>query len=98
MPQIGRTSRAELDLVDIWFQIAKFDERAADRAIEFIQRRCEVVLRFPHGGEACPAYGHNMRRFPAGNYVIFYKPDEDGIQIVRVLDGRRDLEKVFFSP
>jgi hypothetical protein len=26
MPQIGRTSRAETDLVEIWFQIAKYDE------------------------------------------------------------------------
>jgi toxin ParE1/3/4 len=65
--------------------------------IDFIERRCEVVLQFPYGGEACPQFGANMRRFPAGNYVIFYQPDTDGIQVVRVLDGRRNLEVAFFS-
>jgi toxin ParE1/3/4 len=97
MPGIVRSSRAEQDLVDIWFQIAKHDERAADRILELIQRRCEVLLKFHYGGEACPAFGHDMRWFPAGNYVIFYRPAEDGIQVVRVLDGRRDLDAAFYE-
>jgi toxin ParE1/3/4 len=29
------------------------------------------------------------------NYLIFYRPIEDGIEIVRVLHGARDLERLF---
>jgi toxin ParE1/3/4 len=97
MPKLVRTSRAEQDLVDIWFEIAKHDDRAADRIMELIQRRCEVLLRFPYGGEACPRFGHDARWFPAGNYAIIYRPDDDGIQVVRVIDGRRDIEAAFFG-
>jgi toxin ParE1/3/4 len=97
MPKLVHTSRAEQDLVDIWFGIAKRNERAADRMIDTIRRRCEVLLRFPYGGEACPRLGHDMRWFPAGNYVIIYRPDNRGIQVVRVIDGRRDIEAAFFD-
>lgn len=63
--------------------------------LESIDRHCEVLLQFPYGGEACPQHGYNMRWFPAGNYVIFYHPDDDGIRVVRVIDGRRDLDVAF---
>jgi toxin ParE1/3/4 len=97
MPRLVQTSRAEQDLVEIWCEIAKRDERAADRVLELIKRRCEVWLQFRYGGEAYPAFGHDMRWFPAGHYVIFYRPDNDGIQVVRVVDGRRNLETAFFE-
>jgi toxin ParE1/3/4 len=95
MPKLVRTSRAELDLVQIWASIAEHSVPAADRVIDLIEQRCQVLLQFPYGGEASPQFGHDMRWFPAGNYVIFYRPDEDGIQVVRVIDGRRDLDVAF---
>jgi len=97
MPRLVQSSLAERDLVEIWREIGKHDEQAADRVLELIKRRCEVLLQFRYGGEACPAFGHDMRWFPAGNYVIFYRPDQDGIQVVRVVDGRRNLEAAFFE-
>lgn len=36
-----------------------------------------------------------LRSFPVGRYVIFYRPLQDGIDVVRVLHGTRDLEAVF---
>jgi toxin ParE1/3/4 len=97
MGKLVYTSRAEQDLYDVWFEIAKHNTQAADRALDHIRDRCEVLRNFPRGGEACPRYGHDMRWFPAGNHVIFYRPDEGGIQVVRVLDGRRDLDAAFFG-
>ena len=29
------------------------------------------------------------------NHLIFYRPSEDGVDIIRVLHGARDIEKVF---
>jgi len=54
MAKPAHTSRAEQDLVDIWFEIAKHDSRAADRVIDQIEHSCDVLIRFPYGGEACP--------------------------------------------
>jgi toxin ParE1/3/4 len=95
MGKLIKSSRAELDLLDIWVSIATHESSAADRAIAFIERRMEVIRRFPRGGEACPDYGLNMRWYFAGYYVIYYRPFEDGIEVVRVIDGRRDLPHAF---
>lgn len=37
----------------------------------------------------------NLRSHPHGNYVIFYRPIGDGIEIVRVLHGARDIDAAF---
>jgi toxin ParE1/3/4 len=76
---------------------AHHDVRAADRIIDQIERSCEVLLRFPRGGEACPRLGRDTRWFPSGNYVIIYRPDGDVIQVLRVIHGRRDIDAAFFE-
>ncbi len=81
----------------IWSDIAQHDIRAADRIIDQINHSCEVLLRFPRGGEACPRLGKDIRWFPSGNYVIIYRPDDDGIQVIRVIHGRRDIDTAFFE-
>jgi toxin ParE1/3/4 len=35
-----------------------------------------------------------LRSWPHGRYVIFYRLGEPGVQIVRVLEGERDLPVV----
>jgi toxin ParE1/3/4 len=37
-----------------------------------------------------------LRSFSVGNYLIFYFPIEGGIDIVRVLQGARDIEGFLF--
>jgi len=37
-----------------------------------------------------------VKRFP--KYLIFYIPIEDGVEIVRVLHGARNLEAIFRRP
>lgn len=36
-----------------------------------------------------------LRSFPVGRYVIFYRIVQDGVEIVRVLHGARDLDSIF---
>jgi toxin ParE1/3/4 len=37
----------------------------------------------------------DLRRFVVNDYIIFYYSKEDGIDIVRVVSGYRDLESIF---
>lgn len=97
MRKLVRSSRAELDLVEIGLHLVQFGSHASDRALDLIERRCAVLQQFPFGGEACPQFGSEMRWYPAGNYVIFYMLRDDEIQVVRVLDGRRDLTSAFWE-
>ena len=66
-----------------------------DRFLELIRTKCEMLAQHPLAGEARPELGANLRAFPVGNYIIFYRPDSDGIEVVRVLHGARDIPKQF---
>jgi toxin ParE1/3/4 len=37
----------------------------------------------------------NLRSFTVENYVIFYQPIADGIEVLRVLYGARDIHRIF---
>jgi toxin ParE1/3/4 len=38
----------------------------------------------------------NLRMFPVYEYLIFYRPIDDGVEIARVLHGRRNITQGFF--
>jgi toxin ParE1/3/4 len=37
----------------------------------------------------------NLHSFAVRNYVIFYQPIPDGIEVLRVLHGARDIPRAF---
>lgn len=37
----------------------------------------------------------NLRSYPYKNYVIFYLPIENGVEVFRVLHAARNVEEVF---
>ena len=39
----------------------------------------------------------DLRSFPVGRYVIFFRPLSNGVNIVRVLHSARDLNADFFA-
>lgn len=46
-------------------------------------------------GRARPELGIDIRSFPVGNYLIFYIVDEEQLNLVRVIEGHRDLKAQF---
>ena len=49
----------------------------------------------PGMGRARPEFGTGVRSFPVSPFLIFYRESETGVDIIRVLSGRRDLRFVF---
>ena len=49
----------------------------------------------PMMGRAREELAPGVRSFPFGRYVVFYMPMDDGIDVVRVLHGARDIDAVF---
>lgn len=89
--RVRRTPRARLDLVDIWRFIADDSEAAADRMLDRIDSAAHMLADHPEAGRARPELLAGIRSFPVGAYVLFYRPDADGILLVRVLSGYRDI-------
>jgi toxin ParE1/3/4 len=92
---IRKRPRALLDLADIWSYIAEDSVTNADRFAVRIDKAFRLVARRPGIGRARPELYPDLRSFVIGKYVVFYLPLKDGIDVIRILHGARDIETVF---
>jgi toxin ParE1/3/4 len=95
MKRYRLSKQAQCDLADIRHFIACDKPAAADRQIEAFFRRFQMLTAHPNLGELRPDLAENLRSFSLGNYVIFYRPMINGINIVRVVSGYRDQGTLF---
>ena len=97
MPHIVRTQRAKADVLSIGRYIAEQSgsRSVALRFLDKIDAKLKFLARHPLAGEARPELASDVRSFPVGNYVIFYRPFEDGIEVLRILHGSRDIPRIF---
>jgi len=86
-----RTARAEEDLIEIWMYIAADNLAAADRLLDRIEAKCQMLADNPGLGQACPDIAPQLRYSLVGRYLILYREIESGIEIVRVVHGARHL-------
>lgn len=94
MPRLLKRPEAESDLEEIWWYIAQDNPNNADIFLDRIQETCLALADFPNMGTNRNNLKMGLRSQPVGNYLIFYFPLEDGIDIVRVLHGSRDIESL----
>ncbi len=94
-PRVRRTDLAEEDLIGIWSYIAADNSDAADRLLDEIDEICKTLADAPQAGRLREDLSQNLRSLPVGNYVILYRPHADGVIVIRVLHGARDLPGMF---
>lgn len=96
MKRILRTPLAQGDLLEIWSFIA--EERRRPAAADRLLRRFDEVLRHllvhPEIGESYRGAASDVRLFPVGSYLIVYRSDSDGIELLRVVHGARDWKEL----
>jgi len=97
MPTVQRTSLANDDLVAIALHIAQANPTAANAWLDTIEQKCRLLATMPEMGRLRLELTADIRSWAVGEYVIFYQPIRDGIVVVRVLHGSRDLPSVFAS-
>ncbi len=95
MSQYRISDAARTDLDEIWFYIAQDDVSAADKFIRAIVMRFPKLATMPLMGRTREELSPRLRSFPIGRYLIFYRPMENGVEIVRVLHGARDFPPLF---
>lgn len=95
MNKVLRSPRAELDLLEIWLFIAEDSPAAADRFLDLLAQKCETLAEAPEIGPLREDLSPRLRSFPVKRYVIFYRPIDSGIEVVRVLSAYRDVTAIF---
>jgi len=95
MPSFVYSPLAEKDLSEIWKYIQPLNEKAADSLLRLIDKTCCLIAEYPKIGQDRDNLIRGLFSFPVGNYLIFYRVVTDGIEVARVLDGRRDVPVIF---
>ena len=97
MIAIVKSPQYERDIEEIWNHIAQDNVDAADRVVMAIEDTIELLGQFPAIGTPCPHLAPGLRRTLWREYLIYYRPREDRIEIVRALHGRRDIASNLFE-
>jgi toxin ParE1/3/4 len=87
-----KRSQADADLDSIWTYIATDNIAAADNLMSRIGSVFEMLAQNPLAGRARADLTQELRSFAVANYIVFYFPRSDGVEIVRIMNGRQDID------
>ena len=92
MPNYVLSHEAEIDIVGISEYIAERNVTAAIKMLDRIQEACQMLADNPNVGEIRKGFGiPGCRSFTVSRYVVFFRPNSNGIDVARILDASRDL-------
>ena len=95
MSRVRFTRRAREDLLDIWLYVApRNSEAVADQIYDRIEERCRSLTEYPELGPARPEIADDARTLVIDRWLALYRLVEGGAQVVRIVDGSRDLTKL----
>lgn len=97
MSSYSFSEEAIKDIDDICEYVARQNSKVASKLFDAIRKKCKLVADFPNMGKSYSRLAPDLRGFAVEDYIVFYYPREDGIDIARVVSGYRDLESLFLE-
>ena len=87
---------AAQDLLDIWEHVWRHASALiADKQLREIDHVGFALGAWPEYGKAREDVRKGLRSAHVSRYVLFYRVRKNAIEIVRVLDERRDVDSIF---
>jgi len=68
---------------------------AGEKLFREFNKKCQNLANFPNMGRSYGYIKPSLRGLPLDGYIILYKIIDDGVEILRVVSGRQDLESLF---
>ncbi|BCH27668.1 hypothetical protein MesoLjLc_75520 [Mesorhizobium sp. L-8-10] len=90
MARYKLTPRAQRDMRDIWRNIALGNENPADRLLDRLFDKFELVAGHPEMGVARPELSETARILIDDRYISIYEPAPYGILVIAVVHGMLD--------
>lgn len=92
MPEVVYAPEADDDLASIVEYIALDKPQAARDWLANLRATCASIAMQSGVGEDRKGFGiPGCRSFSVGQYVVFFRPIEAGIEVARVIHGSRDM-------
>jgi toxin ParE1/3/4 len=89
------SARARADVLRVYRYLVDRNPAAADRVVERIERRIEQLGYFPLIGTERASLASRIRVTISGTHLIIYRVDPEAVVIVRIIDGRMDIDEEF---
>ena len=88
---------ASRDLSQIAEYFSQNNLEAGEKFFQEFNRKCQQLVSFPNSGKSYSEIRADLRGLLLEGYIIFYRvlDVDDGIEILRVVSGRRNLPSVF---
>ena len=86
---------ASRDLIEIADYFTETNVEVGERFFREFNSKCQQLVSFPSSGKSFGAIHSDLRGLSLGGYIIFYRILDDGIEILRVVSGRRNLSSLF---
>ena len=86
---------ASQDLNQIADYFAENNVEAGEQFFQEFKRKCEQLINFPNSGKSYKNIHPTLQGLSIKNYIIFYRNLEDRLEILRVVNGRRNLRSLF---
>lgn len=93
--RLARPAKADLD--QIWLYVAEASSiETADRFVDALTDQFLILNAMPQIGRTRNDIEPNLRSFPVGDYIIYYRRrPRGGISISRVIHGRRNQTRAW---
>lgn len=65
------------------------------RFFQAFARKCQQLVIFSNSGKSYETIRPELRGLSLEGYIIFYRVLDDGIEVLRVLSGRRNFQSLF---
>lgn len=95
MSRFRISTQAAQDIENIWKYVAPNNLKAANRLFDTLRESFPKLAKFPQMGRERSELAPFLRSFLVKNYLIFYRPIDEGIEIVRILHGSQEIETIF---
>jgi len=92
------SDRAQTDIVDLVRAIGRLSRPAAIRFADAVDARCRLIASNPGMGRPRDEIRPGVRSVVIEKkYLILFESIEEGVVILRIVDGRRDIDNTIID-
>ncbi|KJH72284.1 type II toxin-antitoxin system RelE/ParE family toxin [Aliterella atlantica] len=90
---IAPEASSDLDEISNYFFLSNVE--AGERWFEAFNQKCQQLAQFPFMGRRYAHIRSDLRGLPLEGFIIFYRVQDTRIEIMRVVNGKRNLKTLF---
>ncbi len=90
---ISPSATRDLNQIADYFLVRNLE--AGEKLFKEFNRKCQNLANFPEMGRSYSYIKPSLRGLALNGYIIIYQVIDDGVEILRVVSGRQDLESLF---